>query len=290
MAGGDRDRRLRPVGDADEGHRRELSVDVPGQRRSAPRLRGSCARRASRTTTSASGCGRASRPGRRSRSRRSCAAASRRLSQRIEGWGNAKATTVVGDPLEGVMSTVPGLALASTANPALALLGDALAMLPWNRTASPWESGSVLFRRPDGGIWPYDPAGGRKRPLVVRHLRRTAGLRQIGARQHDQHRPVPQLGGAGRRRREVAADRQGRYRQECRGLRPADPGGARAAAPARGDLHVVAVRPRSRIQHLRPAGRLRISAAARDAPSCRTFWRWRPCRPTRPRRSRAWRS
>jgi intracellular multiplication protein IcmB len=89
------------------------------------------------------------------------------LAQRIEGWGNAKATAVVGDPLEGVMSTAPGLALASTANPALALLGDALLMLPWSRTASPWENGSVLFRRPDGGIWPYDPAGGRKRPLVV---------------------------------------------------------------------------------------------------------------------------
>ena len=89
------------------------------------------------------------------------------LAQRVEGWGNAKTTTVVGDPLEGVMSSVPGLALASTANPSLALLGDALTMLPWNRTASPWESGSVLFRRPDGGIWPYDPSGGRRRPLVV---------------------------------------------------------------------------------------------------------------------------
>jgi intracellular multiplication protein IcmB len=89
------------------------------------------------------------------------------LSQRIEGWGNARTTMVVGDPLEGVMSSAPGLALTSTANPSLALLGDALAMLPWNRTASPWEQGSVLFRRPDGGIWPYDPAGGRKRPLVV---------------------------------------------------------------------------------------------------------------------------
>ena len=88
------------------------------------------------------------------------------LSQRIEGWGNAKATTIVGDPLEGVMGTVPTLALASTANPSLALLGDALVMLPWNLTASPWESGSVVFRRPDGGIWCYDPAGGRKRPLV----------------------------------------------------------------------------------------------------------------------------
>jgi intracellular multiplication protein IcmB len=89
------------------------------------------------------------------------------LAQRIEGWGNAKSTAVVGDPLEAVMSSAPGLALASTANPSLALLGDALTMLPWNRTASPWDHGSVLFRRPDGGIWPYDPAGGRKRPLVV---------------------------------------------------------------------------------------------------------------------------
>jgi intracellular multiplication protein IcmB len=88
------------------------------------------------------------------------------LSQRIEGWGNAKSTTIVGDPLEGVMGTVPGLALASTANPSLGLLGDALTMLPWNLTGSPWESGSVVFRRPDGGIWCYDPVGGRKRPLV----------------------------------------------------------------------------------------------------------------------------
>ena len=89
------------------------------------------------------------------------------LSQRIEGWGNAKSTMVIGDPLEGVMSSAPGLALTSTANPSLALLADALMMLPWNRTASPWEQGSVLFRRPDGGLWCYDPAGGRARPLVV---------------------------------------------------------------------------------------------------------------------------
>ena len=89
------------------------------------------------------------------------------LSQRIEGWGNTKTTAVIGDPLEGAMSSVPGLALGSTANPALAPLGDALAMLPWSHTASPWQSGSVLFRRGDGGIWPYDPSGGRVRPLTV---------------------------------------------------------------------------------------------------------------------------
>jgi intracellular multiplication protein IcmB len=89
------------------------------------------------------------------------------LSQRIEGWGNCRATSVCGDPLEGAMSSVPGLSLSSTGTASLALLGDALSMLPWNRTASPWERGSVLFRRPDGAIWPYDPVGGSMRPLVL---------------------------------------------------------------------------------------------------------------------------
>jgi intracellular multiplication protein IcmB len=47
------------------------------------------------------------------------------------------------------------------------LLGDALAMMPWSRTASPWEHGSVLFRLPHGALWPYDPSGGSKRPMVL---------------------------------------------------------------------------------------------------------------------------
>ena len=93
------------------------------------------------------------RPGRRSVRRASCAVAPR-PSRSAWKAGNCKATTVAGDPLEGVMSSVPGLALTSTAAPSLALLSDALAMLPWNRTASPWQQGSVLFRRPDGRSGP----------------------------------------------------------------------------------------------------------------------------------------
>lgn len=88
------------------------------------------------------------------------------MSQRIEGWGNCKATQISGDPLEAAMSSVPALALASTANPSLAPLADAFAIMPWARSAFPWEEGSVLFRRPDGSICPYDPVGGSKRPLV----------------------------------------------------------------------------------------------------------------------------
>jgi intracellular multiplication protein IcmB len=67
------------------------------------------------------------------------------LAQRIEGWGNCKIARVVGDPLDGVMSSVPGLALASTGNPALAPIGEALPLLPWSHAISPWERGSVLF-------------------------------------------------------------------------------------------------------------------------------------------------
>ena len=88
------------------------------------------------------------------------------LANRIEGWGNCKATQISGDPLEATMGSVPGLTLGSTAAPSLALLGDALAMMPWNRTASAWQEGSVLFRRPDGSISAYDPTGGSKRPHV----------------------------------------------------------------------------------------------------------------------------
>lgn len=88
------------------------------------------------------------------------------LSQRIEGWGNCKASSLSGDPLEATLGSVPTLFNGSTAPPSLALMSDALVMMPWNKTASPWQSGSILFTKPDGSIWPYDPIGGSKRPLI----------------------------------------------------------------------------------------------------------------------------
>ena len=184
------------------------------------------------------------------------------LAQRIEGWGNAKTTTVVGDPLEGVMSSAPGLALSSTANPALALLGDALTMLPWNRTASPWEAGSVLFRRPDGGIWPYDPSGGRRRPLVVDIFVAPPGSGKSVLANTINIGLCLSSAVLGSNGPQTAADRQGGHRQVGRGLRAADAGGARPATPSGGDLRLLAVRSRLRVQHIRPAGGLRVSAAA----------------------------
>jgi len=85
------------------------------------------------------------------------------LAQQVEGWGNCQTSVLCGDPLEGVMSSALGLAVASTAPAAAAPLGEVLRMLPWGRPASPWQVGSVLFRTPDGRMWPFDPAGSRRK-------------------------------------------------------------------------------------------------------------------------------
>lgn len=82
-----------------------------------------------------------------------------RLEQAIQSWGGASASRVCGDPLAGVLSSVPGLALASTAPPSAGPLSQMLAMMPWARPASPWLDGAMLFRAADGTIVHYDPAG-----------------------------------------------------------------------------------------------------------------------------------
>ena len=80
------------------------------------------------------------------------------LEHRVQTWGNLRAKFGAGDPLAGLMSSTLGMAAASTAKPAQAPLGDILRMMPWARPGSPWTDGPVLFRSPDGRIWPYDPS------------------------------------------------------------------------------------------------------------------------------------
>ncbi|MFC7695073.1 hypothetical protein ACFQY5_41405 [Paeniroseomonas aquatica] len=80
------------------------------------------------------------------------------LEHRVQTWGNLRVKFGAGDPLAGLMSSTLGIAAASTAKPAQAPLGDILRMMPWARPGSPWTDGPVLFRSPDGRIWPYDPS------------------------------------------------------------------------------------------------------------------------------------
>jgi intracellular multiplication protein IcmB len=53
------------------------------------------------------------------------------------------------------MSSALGIACASTAPAAVAPLEEVAKMLPWQRASSPFDTGAILFRSPDGKIWPY---------------------------------------------------------------------------------------------------------------------------------------
>lgn len=79
------------------------------------------------------------------------------LRRSVERWGNCQSDALIGDPLEALMSSAPGVSPASTAPPASASLTDVLAMSPISRPASPWSQGAMMFRTDDGKTWSYQP-------------------------------------------------------------------------------------------------------------------------------------
>ncbi|MFT9089630.1 MAG: type IV secretion protein DotO [Gluconacetobacter sp.] len=81
-----------------------------------------------------------------------------RLQQGLTAWAGCQGTRWCGDPVAGVMSSVPGLDTASTAPSNAVPLCDALTLMPWARPGLPWKSGSILFRYPDGAVAHFDPA------------------------------------------------------------------------------------------------------------------------------------
>lgn len=77
------------------------------------------------------------------------------LTQSIESWGYCQVSSVSGDPVDQMMSTVMGIHLNSTAPPAISSMYEMMKLLPWQRASSPYAQGSILFRTPDGRVWPY---------------------------------------------------------------------------------------------------------------------------------------
>ncbi|MDR3424077.1 MAG: type IV secretion protein IcmB [Alphaproteobacteria bacterium] len=77
------------------------------------------------------------------------------LIQAVESWGYCQASSAGGDPLEVVMSSALGIACASTAPPVIMPFVETIKLLPWQRASSPFQEGSVIFRTPDGRMWPY---------------------------------------------------------------------------------------------------------------------------------------
>lgn len=77
------------------------------------------------------------------------------LVQAFESWGYCQVSQIAGDPLDQVMSSALGIHCASTAPAAVAPLQEVMKLAPWQRASSPFDRGAILFRTPDGRVWPY---------------------------------------------------------------------------------------------------------------------------------------
>lgn len=79
------------------------------------------------------------------------------LVKAIQGWGSTDVSEVCGDPFAGFAAS---MLATTTNNPAVATvapLSKVVSMLPITRPASPWRTGALLFRSPDGKLWPFQP-------------------------------------------------------------------------------------------------------------------------------------
>ena len=77
------------------------------------------------------------------------------LIQAVESWGYCQVSEFSGDPLDCVMSSAMGIHCAGTAPTAIAPMFEIMKLMPWQRPSSPFAAGSMLFRTPDGKVWPY---------------------------------------------------------------------------------------------------------------------------------------
>ena len=75
--------------------------------------------------------------------------------QAVESWGYCQVSEFSGDPLDCVMSSAMGIHCAGTGVTGIAPMAEILKLLPWQRPSSPFLSGAMIFRTPDGKIWPY---------------------------------------------------------------------------------------------------------------------------------------
>ncbi len=77
------------------------------------------------------------------------------LLQSFESWGYCQVSDHSGDPLDCVMSSAMGIHCGGTAPSGIAPMIEIMKLLPWQRPSSPFETGAMIFRTPDGKIWPY---------------------------------------------------------------------------------------------------------------------------------------
>ncbi len=88
------------------------------------------------------------------------------LSKAIQGWGSCDVSEVSGDPYESAVGSMMGVTTHATASSTIAPLSEVLQMLPFFRPSSPWSSGAILFRSPDGKPWPYHPGSTQQTTFI----------------------------------------------------------------------------------------------------------------------------
>lgn len=84
------------------------------------------------------------------------------LVKAIEGWGSTDVSEICGDPFGGFVSSMLATTTRSLAVASVAPLDDVITMLPINRPASPWTTGALLLRSPDGKPWPFQPGSAQQ--------------------------------------------------------------------------------------------------------------------------------
>lgn len=77
------------------------------------------------------------------------------LIQAMESWGYCQVSEFSGDALHCVMASAMGVHCAGTAPAAIAPMFEVMKLMPWQRPSSPFDKGAMLFRTPDGKVWPY---------------------------------------------------------------------------------------------------------------------------------------
>lgn len=84
------------------------------------------------------------------------------LVKAIQGWGSTDVSEICGDPFAGFVSSMLSATTESPAVPSVAPLSEVISMLPITRPASPWRTGALLFRSPDGKLWPFQPGSSQQ--------------------------------------------------------------------------------------------------------------------------------
>ncbi|MDX2346414.1 MAG: type IV secretion protein IcmB [Legionella sp.] len=84
------------------------------------------------------------------------------LVKAIQGWGSTDVSEICGDPFAGFVANMLATTTASPAVATVAPLKDVVTMLPITRPASPWKTGALLLRSPDGKLWPFQPGSNQQ--------------------------------------------------------------------------------------------------------------------------------